>query len=45
MAFSSDNRGIGRRSVLVGGAAVLAGAGFVEPARAVAAGPSAGRRA
>jgi beta-N-acetylhexosaminidase len=37
-----DNRGVGRRSLLVGGAALLAGAGLMTPARAFAADPSGG---
>jgi beta-N-acetylhexosaminidase len=37
-----DNRSVRRRSLLVGGAALLAGAGAMEPGRALAAGPSGG---
>jgi hypothetical protein len=37
-----DNRGVSRRSLFVGGAAVLAGAGLMKPARAFAAGPDGG---
>ena len=32
-----DQRGVSRRSVLVGGAALLVGAGLMKPARALAA--------
>ena len=32
-----DKRGVSRRSVLVGGAALLVGAGLMKPARALAA--------
>lgn len=32
-----DQRGVSRRSVLVGGAALLVGAGFMKPAQALAA--------
>src|SRR5204863_9081977 len=35
-----DKRGVSRRSVLVGGAALLVGAGLMKPARALAAGPA-----
>src|SRR5690349_8995830 len=35
-----DKRGVSRRSVLVGGAALLVGAGLMKPARALAAGPT-----
>ena len=35
------NRGVGRRGLLAGGAALLAGAGLVAPERAFAAGPTA----
>ena len=38
----TDKRGVSRRSVLLGGAALLAGAGLMKPARAVAASPTAG---
>ena len=39
---SADNRGIGRRRLLVGGAALLAGAGLMKPAPAFAAGSTGG---
>jgi beta-N-acetylhexosaminidase len=35
-----DQRGVSRRSVLVGGAALFVGAGLMKPARALAAGPT-----
>ena len=38
----SEKRGVSRRSVLIGGAALLAGAGLVKPTRALAADPSGG---
>jgi hypothetical protein len=37
-----DDRGLSRRSVLIGGAALLAGAGLLKPARALAAGSTSG---
>jgi beta-N-acetylhexosaminidase len=40
-----NNRAVSRRSVLVGGAALLAGAGLVKPARALAAGSPGSARA
>src|SRR6266508_1348923 len=41
----SDNRVISRRSVLIGGAALLASAGLIKPARALAAGSTGGASA
>jgi len=40
--FPGDNRGVGRRSLLVGGAALLAGAGLARSQPAFAADPSGG---
>ena len=37
-----DKGGVSRRSVLVGGVALLAGAALMKPARALAAGPTGG---
>ena len=37
-----DHRGVGRRSLLVGGAALLVGAGLMKPAAALAADSTAG---
>jgi beta-N-acetylhexosaminidase len=37
-----DHRGVGRRGLLAGGAALLAGAGLLTPTRALAAGPAGG---
>ncbi len=37
-----DERGVSRRSVLIGGVALLAGAGLMKPARALAADPAGG---
>jgi len=40
-AFADNNRRVGRRGLLVGGAALLAGAAVAKPGRALAADPSA----